>query len=126
MKFHIIFRLTLAAVAWSVSFSQLVADEVPAGDVLAPPAADKVRSRVLNWMKKSGGDDAALRQRMVEFWELGEQRLSPSELFHKTVSTFGALDTEAQELVDACRFENAPLLPPDAQLLNRAEQDPFF
>ncbi len=123
---RITIRLILAAVATTAVFMQVSAEETTPEKVFAPPSAEIVRHKVMHWLGKAAVVDPAKRQQIEELWELKEQQPSPELLLHRTMITFQTIDADAQRLVEACHFQNAPLLPPDAQLLDRSDQDPFF
>ena len=90
-----------------------------ADELYAPPAADEVRTQAMNWVATQGVTDKQVLDRIGKLWAFGDQPPAASQLFESVITTFAMADPATRKLVDACRLDQAPLLPPEAGLLKR-------
>lgn len=94
--------------------------------LVAPPAPDTVRTRTLEWVAQRGVADKARLEEIGKLWVFGDDIPSPEGLFELTIRSFALADEPTQEFVDACRLQNAPLVPPEAALVDRADGGRFY
>lgn len=96
-----------------------------AGVVLAPPSVEVVRATVNQWVAAQGNISRETREDIAALWKFDEQQPDADELLNRAVATFSLVDDRTKALVDSCRFQNAPISPPDADLLSDAGLHPF-
>lgn len=101
-----------------------MAQETPKSPV-TPPAADAVRSRVMQWVAEHKTDKAALEE-IGKLWSLGDEAPASEQLFELTIKSFAMADAETREFVNACQLPLAPLVPPEARPLARDDAGPFY
>jgi hypothetical protein len=94
--------------------------------LVAPPAAEVVRGRTLEWVAQRVGADKVRLEEIGKLWGLADEIPGAQVLFDLTIRSFALADEATQKLVDACSLQNATLLPPDAQLLEQADAGRFY
>ena len=92
----------------------------------APPSADSVRTRTLEWVAQRGIVDKARLEAIGRLWALSDGLAASEELFDLTIQSFALADETTRTFVDACRLQEAPLLPPEARLLEQADAGDFY
>jgi tetratricopeptide (TPR) repeat protein len=92
----------------------------------APPAADVVRTRTLEWVAQRGTTDKSLLEEIGKLWAPSDQPPSSEVLFDLAIQSFALADETTRAFVDACGLQHAPLLPPDAKLLEQADAGPYY
>lgn len=94
--------------------------------VYAPPRAEDVQTRALEWAAARTGRDKELRKQVARLWAVEGESLSARERFEKVIETFRLVDPEARALIDACRLVEAPLVPPTLHVLEDGSASGFF
>lgn len=104
------------------------AGDVATGTVglVAPPSADLVRTRTLEWVAQHVGNDPARLETIGKLWAAGDEVPTAQMLFDLTIKSFAQADEATKKLVDACQFEQVALVPPDAQVLEQADAGRFY
>jgi len=92
----------------------------------APPSAETVRTRALEWVAQHGITDQALLAEIGKLWALADEVPSSETLFDQTIRTFTMADESAAQFVAACRLQHAPLVPPDPKLFEESGGGPFY
>jgi tetratricopeptide (TPR) repeat protein len=92
----------------------------------APPSADLVRTRTLEWVAQRVGADKSQLEEIGKLWTQPDEPPSSESLFDLTVQTFALVDKTTRIFVDACGLQHAPLLPPEARLLEQADAGPYY
>lgn len=92
----------------------------------APPSADLVRTRTLEWVAQRGVADKMRLEEIGKLWAQADQTPSSEALFDLTIQTFALADETTRIFVDACGLQHAPLLPPEARLLEQADAGPYY
>jgi hypothetical protein len=92
----------------------------------APPSADSVRTRTLDWVTERGVTDKAVLEEIGKLWIQPEQPPSSEALFDLTIQSFALADVTTRTFVSACGLAHAPLLPPEAKLLEQADAGPYY
>lgn len=115
---------------WALLAVLLVAapQQAPADDVIyAPPSAEAVRTRVLDWVAQQEIEDERKREEIAKQWVFAGEAPPTPDLFEKALDTFADADPGAAKLIEACRLVNAPLTPPEATVLQpAADRTEFF
>jgi hypothetical protein len=94
--------------------------------LVAPPSAEVVRARTLEWVAQRVGADKARLEEIGKVWVLADEAPTAQALFDLTIRSFALADEATQKLVDACSLQNATLLPPDARLLEQAGAGRYY
>src|SRR4029077_5057572 len=94
--------------------------------LVAPPSADLVRARVLEWVAQRVGADKPRLEEIGKLWTLGDDPPTVQTLFELTIQSFAQADEATKRLVDACHLQHATLLPPEAKLLEQADAGRFY
>ncbi|MGE5192118.1 MAG: hypothetical protein ACM3U2_06405 [Deltaproteobacteria bacterium] len=94
--------------------------------LVAPPSADVVRTRTLEWVAQRVGADNARLEEIGKLWGLADDVPTAQTLFDLTIQSFALADEATQKLVEACSLQQATLLPPDARLLEQADAGRFY
>jgi tetratricopeptide (TPR) repeat protein len=92
----------------------------------APPSADLVRTRTLEWVAQRGVTDKSLLEEIGRLWAQPDQPLASEVLFDLTIQSFTLADDTTRAFVDACGLQHAPLLPPEAKLLEQADAGRYY
>ena len=92
----------------------------------SPPAADVVRLRTLEWVAQRGVTDQSLLAEIGKLWAWPEEPPASEGLFELTVKSFTLADDATRAFVDACGLQHAPILPPEAKLLEQEGLGPFY
>lgn len=95
-------------------------------ELVAPPSAESVRSRVLEWVALRPVADKSRLDEIGRLWSFGDALPTPAELFDRTIRTFCLADSQTTGFVDACHLQGAPLLPPEAALLSQDGENAFY
>jgi hypothetical protein len=93
---------------------------------VAPPSAELVRTRTLEWVAQRVGADKPRLEEIGKLWGLGDEVPSAQTLFDLTIDSFARADDATRQFVDACHLQHATLLPPEAQLLEQADAGRFY
>lgn len=93
---------------------------------MAPPSADLVRTRTLEWVAQRGVNDKGRLEEIGKIWAQPDQPPSSEALFDLTIQSFALADETTRAFVDACGLQRAPLLPPEAKLLEQADAGPYY
>lgn len=96
-----------------------------ADEVYAPPTPARLKTMTLKWVADQKVD-AALRKQVEAIWADTDESLSPRAGFQRVIDTFAAVNPEAKKFVASCRLVDAPLLPPDAGVLNKKGLSDFY
>ncbi len=91
---------------------------------LAPPAADVVRSRVMEWAALQGTPEKAVLEELGAMLRFGDEPLSAAELFDRTIMAFALVDPTTRTLVQACRLDASAPVPPEWK--PASEATPFY
>ncbi len=130
LKTSIIVAFTAAlALVGSSAFAEPGRGREPATlaiGLVAPPAPDTVRTRTLEWVAQRGVNDKARLEEIGKLWVFGDDVPSPQGLFELVIQSFALADQPTREFVDACKLQDAPLVPPDAALLDREDAGRFY
>ena len=126
--------LILAGLAGAVRAEPATSDQLrKIGDItikkigpVSPPSADVVRTRTLEWVAQRGVTDKALLEEIGKVWAPADEVPSSEVLFDRTIQSFALADETIRTFVDACRLQQAPLLPPEAKLLEQADAGRFY
>ena len=94
--------------------------------VYSPMSAETARERALAWVAAHAANNADAKERAEQIWQAGADNSSARDLLEMVVETFAAADPEARKLVEACRGVGAAGIAPGAEVLDRADADPFF
>lgn len=94
--------------------------------LVAPPSAELVRTRTLEWVAQRVGADKARLEEIGKLWGLGDEVPSAQTLFDLTIESFARADDATKQLVDACHLQHVTLLPPEAKLLEQADAGRFY
>lgn len=94
-------------------------------DLYAPPNADQVRARTLEWVAAHKVDEQS-REQIAKLWVLQGETPPARVLLDKTIESFALADAETKTFVAACRLADAPLVPPEPKLLERDGMDEFY
>jgi hypothetical protein len=132
-------RVVLAAVVVAAMAGLVRAEPAAAGEVhrigditaktigpMAPPSEDSVRTRMLAWLAERGTIDKTRLEEIGKLWAQSDQPPSSEALFDLVIQSFALADETTRTFVDACRLFNAPLLPPEAKLLEQADAGPYY
>jgi hypothetical protein len=95
-------------------------------ELVAPPSAESVRTRVLEWVAQRPGVDKSRLDEIGRLWGFGETIPTAAELFERTIRSFCLADSRTAGFVEACHLRGAPLLPPEAALLTQEGETPFY
>lgn len=93
--------------------------------VYAPLAADEVQSRALNWVAAQEVKDKNVLEQVGKLWARGDEAPTRESLFDSLIGTFSVVDPESKQLIDACQYEAATVLVPEAAVFKRDNLDPF-
>lgn len=93
--------------------------------LIAPPPADVVRARTLEWVAQRIPDDKARLEEIGKLWALGEVPLAAEPLFELTIRSFCLADPQTQAFVQSCVLARPALTAPEAQVLTRSPPEPF-
>src|SRR5579872_4611942 len=96
------------------------APAIGASVLVAAPSAEQVRTRVLDWVAQRGISDRGRLEEIGRLWALKDEPPTAQTLFDLAIETFARSDETTQKFVDACQLQHAPLLPPEAKLLEQA------
>ncbi|HEV3027533.1 MAG TPA: hypothetical protein VG457_08175, partial [Planctomycetota bacterium] len=99
---------------------------IGAAGLVAPPTAEVVRTRTLEWVVQRVGADKARLEEIGKLWGLAEETPSAQGLFDLTIQSFSQADEATHEFVKACNLQQATLLPPEAKVLDQAEAGRFY
>jgi hypothetical protein len=94
--------------------------------MMAPPTAETVRTRTLEWVARQAAGDRARLEEIGKLWALGEEPPAAEQLFQLTIQSFSLADAETLAFVQSCRLQRPTLLAPEATVLTRPEADPFY
>jgi hypothetical protein len=94
--------------------------------LIAPPPADVVRTRTLEWVSQRIADDKPTLEEIGRHWGLGGEPLVPEQLFDLTIRSFSLADPETALFVQACALQRPALLAPEARLLEKTEGGEFY
>lgn len=92
----------------------------------AAPSPELVRTRTLEWVAQHGLADPARLADIGKLWAWPAEPPSPEGLFELTIQSFTLADDATRDFVVACGLKEAPLLPPEAKLLEQEGQGPFY
>ena len=134
LKTVLVADLLLVALAGSVRADPTAAGEPRrSGDFTARtigptarPSADSVRTRTLEWVAQRGVTDRVQLEEIGKLWAQSDQSLLSEVLFDLTIQSFALADQTTQTFVDACRLQHAPLMPPEAKLLEQADAGRYY
>ena len=133
-------NFSTAALAMVLAASPAFAQDAPVAEPAAKPAPAKpkivelyaaphfndVRSRAIEWVASRGISDAALLDRIGRLWAVGEDEVTDARFaLDKVIETFALADPEAKKFLDACAHIAAPLVPPEADLLDKSDPGDF-
>jgi hypothetical protein len=93
---------------------------------VSPPAADAVRIRTLEWVAQHGVTDQAKLAEIAKLWIWPDEAPAADVLFDAAIKSFALADDATRTFIDACVLRQAPLLPPDAKLLEQDDQGEFY
>jgi len=102
------------------------APAIGASVLVAAPSAEQVRTRVLDWVAQRGISDRGRLEEIGRLWALKDEPPTAQTLFDLAIETFARSDETTQKFVDACQLQHAPLLPPEAKLLEQAGLGRFY
>lgn len=119
------FRLSLPVCGVMVLALASAAPARAMDDLYAPPTADQVRSRAMEWVALQKPDEK-VREQIAKLWADDDGARSGRVLLDRTVETFALGDPEARKFVEACRLVDPPLVPPEPKLLERDGLSEFY
>jgi hypothetical protein len=94
--------------------------------LVAPPSAEAVRMRTLEWVAQRAGADKARLEEIGKLWGLADEVPSAETIFGLTIQSFARADEATQKFVEACDLARATLLPPEAKLLEQEDAGRFY
>lgn len=95
-------------------------------EMITPLPVDVARSRTLDWVAaKVEGDRARLEAIGMLWGQLGDAP-TREQLFQTTIRAFMLADPATQAFIESCGLQRPPLLPPEAQLLEKQEAGSFY
>jgi len=125
MKSRIATYCIALTAAWALVPRLSVAVETAGVAVLAAPSAEVVQQRVQNWLTTVKDLRPETQQQINALWQF--EGAPPAEkLLERVIATFSLVDAPTKGLVEACRFQAVSVHPPDAQLLEAENLDPFY
>ncbi len=125
MKSRIATYCIALTAAWALVPRPVVAVETAGVAVLAAPSAEVVQQRVQNWLTTVKDLQPETQQQIDALWRV-EGELPAEKLLERVIATFSLVDAPTKELVEACRFQDVSVHPPDAQLLDAENLDSFY
>ena len=124
MTRHLFATLGLAVVLCAaVAAQERPVDEEPAStavEPVAPPSLDTVRSQVVAWVASKNPPSNVVEE-IGRLWVF-EQTPEPEALFETAIVTFSLVDAESRQFIESCKLIDAPLLPPEASLLQNSTE----
>jgi hypothetical protein len=94
--------------------------------LIAPPPADVVRTRTLEWVAQRVAEDKTTLEEIGRLWGLSGEPLVPEQLFELTIRSFCLADPETATFVQSCALQRPALLAPEARLLEKSEAGQFY
>src|SRR5262245_2067533 len=94
--------------------------------LVAPPSAEAVRTRTLEWVAQRVGADKVRLEEIGKLWGLADEIPGAEALFGLTIQSFARADEATQKFVEACDLARATLLPPEAKLLEQEDAGRFY
>src|SRR5262245_6328370 len=94
--------------------------------LVAPPSAEAVRTRTLEWVAQRVGADKARLEEIGKLWGLADEVPDAEKLLGLTIQSFARADEATQKFVEACDLAHATLLPPEAKLLEQEDAGRFY
>lgn len=95
-------------------------------ELIAPPSADVVRTRTLEWAAERAPTDKNLLEDLGKLWGLHDESPTAEQLFELTIRSFCLVDPETNAFVQACGLSRPALLAPEARLLDKSEAGQFY
>jgi hypothetical protein len=89
-----------------------------AADVYAPPSADDVKARTLEWLAERRVTDPQLVKQIAALWADDDSPKTAAELFERVIETYSLADEKTRRFVRECTLTDAPLVPPEPALLS--------
>lgn len=93
---------------------------------VAPPSADVVRERVLQWVAQAAGNDHERLEQIGKVWVPADEPLSAEQLLALAIHSFSLADPATRAFVEACHLQRPTLLAPEAKVIERPDGTPFF
>jgi tetratricopeptide (TPR) repeat protein len=124
--------LAIGAVSLALSWAraapaQEAARKSPAApQLVAPPHAELVRARALDWVAQRPALEAAQREEIGRLWALADGTPTAQELFDRVIETFTLADAESRAFILACQLQKPSLRSPAAKVLERESDGAFF
>lgn len=107
--------------------AQPTATQPKTTELYAAPDFEDVRARTVEWVAARGLTDAALIDRIGQLWAVGEDDVTDARLaLDKVVQTFALADPQTKKFLDACALIQPPLLPPEADVLDKSDPGDFY
>jgi hypothetical protein len=94
--------------------------------LVAPPSADVVRTRTLEWVAERVADDKSRLEEVARLWALGDEPPSPEQLFELAIRSFCLADRDTEAFVRSCALARPALLAPEARVLEKSEGGEFY
>lgn len=94
--------------------------------LIAPPPADVVRTRTLEWVAQRVPEDKGRLEEIGKLWTWPDEPPSPEQLFELAIRSFCLADAETQAFVQSCALARPALLAPEARVLAKSDSGPFY
>jgi hypothetical protein len=94
--------------------------------LVAPPPADVVRARTLEWVAQRVAGDKARLEEIGRLWALPDEAPTAQALFDLCIQSFTLADAATGKFVEDCHLQRASLLAPDPKVLEDEGAGRFY
>lgn len=94
--------------------------------LIAPPPADVVRMRTLEWVAQRIPDDKPRLEEIARLWAPTDEPLVAGQLFDLAIRSFCLADPATRTFVQSCALQRPALSAPEAGILENPASGPFY